>query len=122
MSDDTHRGKSRLQRLDPKAWIGYLVGYRSSNIYRIWIPLLAKVISTRDVTFDEQIVFDSKTEDLHDNLMHTTLEEIATLVRTLELLGPTSYLEAESFYEDDRATNDMQPSDLSPDAEPPGYH
>jgi hypothetical protein len=21
--------------LDPKAWIGYLVGYRSSNIYRI---------------------------------------------------------------------------------------
>jgi hypothetical protein len=27
MTDDTHRGKSRLQRLDPKAWIGYLVGY-----------------------------------------------------------------------------------------------
>jgi hypothetical protein len=122
MSDDTHRGKSRLQRLDPKAWIGYLVGYRSSNIYRIWIPSLAKVISTRDVTFDEQTVFDGKTEDLHDNLMHTTLEEIATLVRTLELPGPTSYPEAESFYEDDRAADDMQPSDLSPDAEPPGYH
>jgi hypothetical protein len=52
-------------------------------------------------------VFDSKTEDLHNNLIHTTLEEIATLVRTLELLGLTSYLEAESFYEDDRATNDM---------------
>jgi hypothetical protein len=107
MSDDTHRGKSRLQRLDLKVWIGYLVGYRSSNIYRIWIPSLAKVISTRDVTFDEQIVFDGKTEDLYDNLMHTTLEEIATLVRTLELLGLTSYLEAESFYEDDRAADDM---------------
>jgi hypothetical protein len=124
MSDDTHRGKSRLQRLDPKAWIGYLVRYRSSNIYRIWIPSLAKVISTRDVTFDEQTVFDGKTEDLHDNLMHITLEEIATLVRTLELLSPTRYPEAESFYEDDRAANDMQPSDLSldPDPDPPGYH
>jgi hypothetical protein len=67
-------------------------------------------------------VFNSKTEDLHNNLIHTTLEEIATLVRTLELPGPTSYPEAESFYEDDRAANDIQPSDLSPDAEPPGYH
>jgi hypothetical protein len=67
-------------------------------------------------------VFDSKTEDLHDNLMHTTLEEIATLVRTLELLGLTSYPEAESFYEDDRATNDIQLSDLSLDTEPPRYH
>jgi hypothetical protein len=52
-------------------------------------------------------VFDGKTKNLHDNLMYTTLEEIATLVRTLELLGLTSYLEAESFYEDDRAANDM---------------
>jgi hypothetical protein len=39
--------------------------------------------------------------------MYITLEEIATLVRTLELLSPTSYLEAESFYENDRATNDI---------------
>jgi hypothetical protein len=52
-------------------------------------------------------VFDSKTEDLHDNLIYIILKEIATLVRTLELLSPTSYLEAESFYEDDRAADDM---------------
>jgi hypothetical protein len=54
--------------------------------------------------------------------MHTTLEEIATLVRTLELLGLTSYLEAESFYEDNRATNNMQPSNLLLDAELPRYY
>jgi hypothetical protein len=52
-------------------------------------------------------VFDGKTKDLYDNLMYITLEEIATLVRILELLSPTSYLEAESFYEDDRAANDI---------------
>ena len=78
MTDDTHRGKSRLQRLDPKAWVGYLVGYSSTNIYRIWIPPLGKVISSRDVVFDEQSVFDGKIESLIDSLMHSTLEEIAT--------------------------------------------
>jgi hypothetical protein len=114
MSDDTHRRKSRLQRLDLKAWIGYLVRYRSSNIYRIWIPSLAKVISTRDVTFNEQTVFDSKTEDLHDNLMHTTLEEIAALVRTLELPSPINYPEAESFFDDSSADTTTKPDDLDP--------
>jgi hypothetical protein len=67
-------------------------------------------------------VFDGKTEDLHNNLMYITLEEIATLVRILELPSPTSYLEAESFYEDDRATNDMQLSNLLLDPDPPGYY
>jgi hypothetical protein len=67
-------------------------------------------------------VFDSKTKDLHNNLIYIILEEIATLVRILELLSPTSYLEAESFYEDDRATNDMQPSNLLLDPDLPRYH
>jgi hypothetical protein len=54
--------------------------------------------------------------------MHTTLKEITTLVRTLELLSPTSYLEAESFYEDESSADAMQPSNLSLDAEQPRYH
>jgi hypothetical protein len=55
-----------------------LVGYQSTNIYRIWLPSIAKVISTRDVVFDEESVFNSKTKDLMDNLMHNTLKEIAS--------------------------------------------
>jgi len=103
MTDDTHRGKSRLQRLDPKAWIGYLIGYQSTNIYRVWIPSLAKVISTRDVVFDESVVFSGKTEDLMDNLMHNTLQEIATWVKTIELPTTPRHEQPEtgSFYEDD---------------------
>ncbi|KAL5371266.1 hypothetical protein DPSP01_014784 [Paraphaeosphaeria sporulosa] len=119
MTDDTHRGKSRLQRLDPKAWVGYLVGYRSSNIYRIWIPSLAKVISTRDVVFDEQSIFNGKTDDLMDNLMHNTLEEIATHVRTIELPTPTEQPETESFHEDDAAADS---SDHQDEVDPPGYY
>ena len=49
MTDNTKRHKGRLQRLDPKAWIGYLVRYQLSNIFRVWVPLIGKVISTRDV-------------------------------------------------------------------------
>lgn len=30
--------RKKLEKLAPKAHIGYLVGYQSTNIYRIWIP------------------------------------------------------------------------------------
>ena len=117
MTDDTHRGKSRLQRLDPKAWIGYLVGYQSTNIYRIWIPTMAKVISTRDVVFDEGTVFDGKEVDLMDNLMHSTLEEIKTWIKTIELPGTQSQQpETETFYEDDTTQED------TPRRQQPIYH
>lgn len=119
LTDDTLRGKSRLQRLDPRAWIGYLVGYRSSNIYRIWIPSMGKVISTRDVVFDEDTVFDGRRESIMDSLMHSTMDEIASWIRTIEL--PTSghgEPETQSFYEDDT----MQDSDTTYEDDQPGYH
>lgn len=47
----------RTKKLDPRAQIGYLVGYSASNIYNIWTPSLNKVISARDVTFDENTLF-----------------------------------------------------------------
>jgi hypothetical protein len=50
----------KLQKLAPRAHIGYLVGYESTNIYRVWIPYKKKVISARDVIFDENEFFDGK--------------------------------------------------------------
>ena len=44
----------QLNREDPRAFIGYLVGYEGTGIYRIWIPSQSKVIRTRDDTFDEE--------------------------------------------------------------------
>ena len=37
--------------------------------------------------FNEEIVFNGKIKDLIDNLIYSTLEEIATLVRIAELLS-----------------------------------
>ena len=51
------RGENKLQRLDPKAWIGFLVGYNTSNIYRIWNPVDGSISVTRDVVFDETSLF-----------------------------------------------------------------
>jgi hypothetical protein len=45
-------------KMHPRAQIGYLVGYESRNIFRIWIPSKWEVIATRDVTFNESIFFD----------------------------------------------------------------
>jgi len=56
MTPDAQLKRNRLQRFDPRAWIGYLVGYESTNIFRIWVPRLNRVIWTRDVTFNEDKV------------------------------------------------------------------
>jgi hypothetical protein len=45
--------KKRKWRLAPKAWIGYMIDYRSSNSYRIWLPIKNKIIIIRDVIFNE---------------------------------------------------------------------
>jgi hypothetical protein len=53
------------------------------------------------VVFNEDTIFDGRVKDLMDNLMHSTLEEIATYVRTIELLTLSINLEIDSFYKDD---------------------
>ena len=69
---DAQLKKKRLNKLNPQAHIGYLVGYNSINIYRIWIPHKGIVISIRDIIFDEKTFFDGKwtniTKDLHTEL------------------------------------------------------
>jgi hypothetical protein len=36
---------------EPRAHIGYIVGYDLSSIFCVWIPKLDQVIRTRDVIF-----------------------------------------------------------------------
>jgi len=54
----------RTQKFEPRAAIGYLVGYDSSNIFRIWIPETDRVIRTRDVIFDESIIYDPQRKEV----------------------------------------------------------
>ncbi|KAF4311325.1 Integrase catalytic core [Botryosphaeria dothidea] len=43
----------RSNKLQERALVGYLVGYDSTNIYRIWYPPGDRIIRSRDVSFDE---------------------------------------------------------------------
>jgi len=79
MTLDTQLKKKRLSKLDPRAYISYLVSYNSTNIYRIWIPHKGIVISTRDVIFNKKTFFNGKWTDILKDLhakLDTLIEKI----------------------------------------------
>jgi hypothetical protein len=84
MTSIAQRKQQRLHKLNPRAFVGYLVGYQSTNIYRIWNPLLGKVISTRDVIFNEEEVFPGSIEGLKDDFLSIKRSDIATLLESIE--------------------------------------
>jgi hypothetical protein len=75
----------------PRAHIGYLVGYDSTNIYRIWIPSRDIVLSTRDVIFDESRFYDPNEPDLVD-LLNAEPEYIFEVVHIRPLVTLTEEL------------------------------
>ena len=54
--------KKRAFKVLPRRHIGYLVRYVTSNIYRIWVPILKRVIITRNVTFNEEVRYSKELE------------------------------------------------------------
>ena len=72
----------KKNKLDARAHIGYLVGYDSTNIYRIWIPSRKKVIRTRDVTMNNNLLYDPTDLDISALLK----EQADQLIESLELL------------------------------------
>lgn len=100
----------RLHKLDPRAFVGYLVGYQSTNIYRIWSPLVDRIIATRDVLFDEDTVFPGSIEELKDDFLRTSKKEISALLEEIEDPGPQPAVAGETsddpiapIFEDDDA-------------------
>ena len=52
----------KSHKMKPRAFIGYLVGYDSSNIFRVWDPEKGTVSGYRDVIFNENELFNSYEE------------------------------------------------------------
>ena len=59
-SKDDARYQHKLCKLDSKSYIGFLVGYESINIYRVWVPHKKKIVSVQDIIFDKDKVWDDK--------------------------------------------------------------
>ena len=87
----------KKDKLDPRAHIGYLLGYDSTNIYRIWIPSRSKVIRTRDVRMKDDLLYDPSELDLGAILK----EDAEQLIETLELpeMQITEDVENEDLYD-----------------------
>ena len=96
MTSDAQLKKKRLSKLDPRAHIGYLIGYDSTNIYRIWILYKGIVIFIRDVVFNKRMFFDSRRIDITKDL-HAKLD---TLIKRIQLLDTQTKNKA--FLEDDK--------------------
>ena len=47
----------KLQKMNSRAWIGYLIGYQGHNIFLIWNPVSHKVVRARDVRFKEDMLY-----------------------------------------------------------------
>jgi hypothetical protein len=76
----------RLEKMAPRANIGYLIGYDASNIFKIWIPEERSVVRARDVEFDEDAFFDP-TKPVKTRVRET-IEEKDWRVSTIETRTP----------------------------------
>ena len=65
--------------MEPRALIGYLVGWDSRNIYRIWIPTKKRIYRCRDVTFDDNKQYDPSELDLAYVLQENELHELINI-------------------------------------------
>jgi hypothetical protein len=84
----------RTDKLAPRAAIGYLVGYNSTNIFRIWIPGQKRVITTRDVTFDEGEGYTPKD---HESQVSPAIEQVIENIRISELCHEDKLEEARMY-------------------------
>ena len=62
MTTDILKKINHFDWLKSRAWIDFLVNYDLINIYQIWNSVFNKVIQTRNVIFDEKMIFDDDIE------------------------------------------------------------
>ena len=71
----------RKKKLELRVHIRYLIGYDFTNIYRIWIPSQRKVIRTRDVTLNNNLLYSALDLDIGAVLK----EHVDMVIESIEL-------------------------------------
>jgi hypothetical protein len=104
--------------MESRALIGHLVGYDSTNIFRIWLPESHTVLRTRDVVFRSNTRYDGSTVYVDLRVARTvkTVLDIADyegeieeleISKLLELSAPFSSHGTEMPEEEDRAHDQL---------------
>ena len=81
---------TREQKLRERAHIGHLMGYDSTNIFRIWIPSQRKIIRTRDVQFDENSFYSAAQSE--PDLSQLALEPMIETTYAIPPLNPAAQI------------------------------
>jgi hypothetical protein len=79
-------GIPRLKKMEPRAQIGYLVGYNSTNQWRIWDPRKNQVRVLRDVTFDDTKLYDPQQLPLPELLEGIPEEPVRSIYEDMYLI------------------------------------
>jgi hypothetical protein len=75
------KNRPKLDKVLPRAFISWLVGYESTNIYRIWSPSQKRIVCARDVTFDPSKRYKPDEEE------DPNIEEIIKLIEVPSFKG-----------------------------------
>ncbi|KAI9036659.1 uncharacterized protein KD926_001613 [Aspergillus affinis] len=67
--------RQKSAKMSERSRIGYLVGYVNENTYKVWFRDTGKIITTRDVTFDETFKKTDKDNDLDLTTSRTPLPQ-----------------------------------------------
>jgi hypothetical protein len=73
------RDRPARAKLQEKALIGWLIGIEATNIHKVWIPHSNRVITSRDVRIDENVVYKpqySKVSPQREQALSTILNDI----------------------------------------------
>lgn len=96
---------SICEKLSAQAYIGYLLGYDSSNIFKIWYPSLNRVIRSRDVMFDETKFYKENDKSFsftekEAKLLETPEVEISYEEQSSSVTAYLEQLNSNSLYDD----------------------
>jgi hypothetical protein len=80
------RARLLKAKLSERAIMGWLVGLDATNIYKVWIPHLDRVVVSRDVQVDEKVMYDSKLTTDHLE----TGQALLTIINEIDLDEPDS--------------------------------
>jgi hypothetical protein len=110
----------RGDKLSPRSLVGYLVGYDATNVYRIWLPGAksrahqGKVIRVRDVTFKENMFYQSEQDKEESILQDSDLEDFIQTYHIPTLSDSEDTSEDESEESEQLAARDTSTERLVP--------
>lgn len=75
------RDRPATAKLQEKAVKGWLVGFDATNVYKVWIPHLDRVVRSRDVQVDEKVMYDPQL----DTSRSETRQALSAIINEVDL-------------------------------------